>query len=128
MPNYLRKHGTDLTFIRTRILAQRPDMMPISEEEHVVCLTRLNATRKSEAWNRTQSLNVVEPKTTSDANKAKADEPPAPKTYEQMDEIELRKVAAERKIHVHHACKRETIIQKLQEVEADDANTANPEA
>jgi hypothetical protein len=122
MPDFLRKHGTEEVFIRTDLLAARKDMYPVSEAEAKACMRRLSERQVAEARLRSdkgQIAPVAEPaKPAEPASTAEVDQSVSPQpSLDDMSDDELRGLAAERKIYIHHACKRDTIIAKLKNVE-----------
>ena len=112
---FLRKRGTDRVFIRTAILAQRDDMLPISEPDAIALMEQHSASQREAAEKRrNQDVRDVPPKAESE-NVVK--KPDAPVTtgpdFESMDEDALRKYADEHKIFVHHASKKPKIIETI---------------
>lgn len=87
--DWLRKRGTMDVFVRTKVLAERDDMYPISEEEALKCREAVEAGQKAKGAQE-NDVSHKEPK-----------EAPAesfPNAIMKMDEEALRKFADKRKI------------------------------
>jgi len=104
MANWLRKSGTNEVFVRTAILAGKPDMFPIDEEDAMI----LRAKTKGKPEKRFGS-------------ELPATAPALTRTIDAMSEDELRAKAAELKVSVKDSATADQIRKKLKKVIEKDA-------
>jgi hypothetical protein len=112
---FLRKRGTDRVFIRTAILSQRDDMIPISEPDAIALMEQHSVSQREAAEKRRNQDVRDEPPKVESENVVKKQAAPASSgpEFESMDEDALRKYADEHKIFVHHASKKAKIIETI---------------
>lgn len=106
--DWLRKSGTDRVFVRTSILAGRPDMMAITEEDAAALMAKVaSGTAKLEKDKPANSDNAsVDP-------------------VDAMDEEALRAKAAELKIIIKDNTPLGVIRKKIKKVASQDAKDAS---
>lgn len=108
---WLRKSGTDRVFPRTAILAERPDMFPVSHEDAMAIIERSN---KQGAAKKEAGISTATPPA----------EAPKVDPLDTMDETALRSEAARMKVHVSDKMDEKKIRAKLKKIRAEDAEAA----
>jgi len=129
---WLRKEGTYEVFQRTKTLAARPDMVPVTEEK----AKELQEIKKAKQQAKLQAMRAgeeVDEKVAKDEEKARQieqglipadedEEPAKAKTVDEMDEEELRAMLKDMKIAVGDDADMEQLRATIKAVSASDGN------